>query len=106
MVTKRPVRIAIAGFSGRIGVRHTQYVLDHQEAELAALIDPGPGAWEVAAQLSPQTPFFKTVAEMLSALNGSDSKPEAAIICVPNNLHVQVAKGRSKLHSIQIPNKN
>lgn len=85
-----PVTIAIAGFSGRIGVRHTQHVLDNSETSLVALIDPGPGATDVAAKMAPSVPFFKTVSEMLSSLG--DKKPNAAIVCVPNKLHVQVAK--------------
>ena len=85
-----PVTIAIAGFSGRIGVRHTQHVLDSSETDLIALIDPGPNAANVAAKMAPSVPFFKTVTEMLSNLG--DRKPHAAIVCVPNNLHVPVAK--------------
>ncbi|KAK3710792.1 hypothetical protein LTR37_010016 [Vermiconidia calcicola] len=84
------ITIAVVGFSGRIGVRHTQYVLDNADTNLVALVDPGPTAADVAKKMSPSTPFFITVAEMLSTLG--DQKPQAAIVCVPNNVHVVVAK--------------
>ena len=90
MAASTPITLAVVGFSGRIGVRHAQYVLDNPNTKLIALVDPGPTAAEVAAKMSPATPFFKTVGEMLSTLG--DQKPQAAIVCVPNNLHVPVAK--------------
>ncbi|KAK3703716.1 hypothetical protein LTR37_014294 [Vermiconidia calcicola] len=85
-----PITIAVVGFSGRIGVRHTQYVLDNADTDIVALVDPDPTAADVAKKMSPSTPFFTTVGEMLSTLG--DEKPQAGIVCVPNNLHVVVAK--------------
>ncbi len=85
-----PITIAIAGFSGRIGVRHTQHVLDNADTHLVALVDPGPNAAGVAAKMAPSVPFFKSVTDMLSNLD--DRKLQAAIVCVPNSLHVEVAK--------------
>lgn len=61
-----------------------------QRPSLAALIDPDPSASETATSLSQRTPFYATVAEMLNGL--AYTKPDAAIVCVPNNLHVPVAK--------------
>lgn len=90
MSCKPSVRIAVAGFSGRIGVRHTQYVLDHAEAQLAALVDPGPTAASTAARLAPNTPFFASVSDMLEQMG--HGRPDAAIVAVPNHLHVRVAK--------------
>ena len=85
-----PVTVAIAGFSGRIVVRHTHHVLDNSDTNLIALIDPGPDAANVAAKMAPSVPFFKTVTDMFSTL--AERKPQGAIVCVPNNLHVPVAK--------------
>lgn len=90
MAASESITIAVAGFSGRIGVRHTQYVLDNPYTELVALIDPGPTAADVVTKMAPSVPFFETVTDMLSGLG--DKKPQAAIVCVPNNLHVTVAK--------------
>lgn len=89
-MSSQPVAFAIARFSGRIGVRHTQHVLDHPDTELVALIDPAPTAADVAANMAPSVPFFKSVSDILSM--AEDKKPQAAIICVANKLHVQVAK--------------
>ena len=89
MASVAPVTIAIVGFSGRIGVRHTQHVLDNPSTDLVALVDPGLTAADVAAKMASSIPFFKTVADMLSSGN---QKPQAAIVCVPNSLHVPVAK--------------
>ena len=86
----KAITVAIAGFSGRIGVRHTQHVLDNKNTDLMALIDPGPTAKDIASKMAPSVPFFTSVSDMLSALG--DNKPQAAIVCVPNNLHVPVAK--------------
>jgi hypothetical protein len=85
-----PITIAIAGCSGRIGVRHTRLVLENPDTSLVALVDPGPNAFNMATELAPSVPVFKTVAEMLSKLG--DKNPQAAIVCVPNNLHVPVAE--------------
>ena len=89
-MTSKPITVGIAGFSGRIGVRHTQHVLDNQDTDLVALIDPGPTAKNIALKMAPSVPFFKSVEHMLAELG--DNKPQAAIVCVPNNLHVSVAK--------------
>lgn len=40
--------------------------------------------------MAPGTPFFKSTSKMLS--NTGDNKPQAVIVCVPNNHHVQVAR--------------
>jgi predicted dehydrogenase len=58
--------------------------------ELVALIDPGPSAADVAAKVVPSVPFFKTVTDMLTTKG--ERKSQVAIVCVPNNLHVQVVE--------------
>ncbi|KAI0538690.1 hypothetical protein GGR58DRAFT_467022 [Xylaria digitata] len=88
---KRPVRIAIIGFGGLIGRRHTAHVLSNAFAALVALVDSAPGASELAAQLAPGVPYYRSVSEMLPASAANDSSPEAAIVCTPNAYHVSVA---------------
>ena len=90
MTSIAPITTAVVGFSGRVGVRHTQHVLDNGNTDLEALVDPGPAAADVAAKMSPSIPFYGSVADMLAT--SGDEKPQAAIVCVPNNLHVLVAK--------------
>ncbi|KAI1309808.1 hypothetical protein F5Y03DRAFT_347430 [Xylaria venustula] len=82
---KPPVRIAVIGFGGLIGRRHTAHVLANTSATLAAVVDSAPGAPELAAQLAPGVPYYRSVAEMLSA-----ATPDAAIVCTPNAFHVSV----------------
>ena len=60
------ITIAVVGFSGWMGVRHTQYVLDNVGTDPVTLVDPGPTAADVAKKMSPSTPYFMTVGEMLS----------------------------------------
>ncbi|TGJ87551.1 hypothetical protein E0Z10_g1204 [Xylaria hypoxylon] len=89
---KRPVGIAIIGFGGLIGRRHTAHVLSNASAVLLAVVDGAPGAAELASQLAPGIPYYPSVSEMLSASATADkSTPEAAIVCTPNAYHVSVA---------------
>jgi len=92
----QPVRIAVIGFAGVIGRRHTAHVLSNKSAILVAVVDAAPDASEVAAQLAPGVPFYRSVAEMLEAFtfkgNGKEEQGlEAAIVCTPNAYHVPVA---------------
>ncbi|KAI1423234.1 hypothetical protein F5Y12DRAFT_786197 [Xylaria sp. FL1777] len=84
---KHPVAIAIVGFGGLIGRRHTAHVLSNASATLVAVVDGAPGASELAAELAPGVPYYRSVTEMLSA---NTSTPEAAIVCTPNAYHVSV----------------
>ncbi|KAI1121752.1 hypothetical protein F5Y10DRAFT_255659 [Nemania abortiva] len=88
---KPPVSIAIIGFGGLIGRRHTAHVLSNASAALVAVVDGALGASELAAQLAPGVPYYRSVAEMLSASSSDNTPPEAAIICTPNAYHVSVA---------------
>ncbi|KAI0467105.1 hypothetical protein F4859DRAFT_495135 [Xylaria cf. heliscus] len=90
-VRKRPVSIAIIGFGGLIGRRHTAHVLSNASADLIAVVDGAPSAAELAAQLAPGVPYYPSVTDMLSACAANNSTPEAAIVCTPNAYHVPVA---------------
>lgn len=82
---RKQVRIAVIGFGGLIGRRHTVHVLSNPSATLVAVVDSAPGTSELAAQLAPGVPYYESVSEMLSALT-----LHAAIVCTPNAYHVPV----------------
>lgn len=86
--------IAVIGGGGLIGTRHCQHVVENPDAYLAAIVDPGPDAIEVARRFD--APLYRTVDDLLASLD----KPEAAIICTPNHTHVPVGVqlARAKVH--------
>lgn len=81
------ITIAIIGFSGLIGRRHTKHVVDSSFTSLVALVDPSPAAVELAKSY-PNVPLFVSVSEMLDS--PTIPKPDAAIVCTPNQTHVPV----------------
>jgi predicted dehydrogenase len=81
------ISIAIIGFSGLIGKRHTHHCLDSSFTNLVALVDPSPTAASIAS--SHKVPYYATVSAMLSSL---PHPPDAAIVCTPNSTHVPVAR--------------
>lgn len=83
-----PVKVVIVGFSGLIGRRHTKHVLSNSSTELVAVVDPSPGAPEVAASLGITAPLFRSVSELLGSQR---NRPEAAIVCTPNHTHAPIA---------------
>lgn len=76
--------IAIIGL-GVIGPRHAQAVLQNPNTTLIAIVDPSPSASTLSANL--KVPLYKSIATLLS----SPHRPEAAIICTPNNTHIPIA---------------
>ncbi|KAF2431287.1 NAD(P)-binding protein [Tothia fuscella] len=78
------VKIAIIG-TGLIGPRHAMAVRDNVETELACIVDPNPAAQSIAEEL--KTTRYESVRAMLKAC-----KPDAAIVCTPNQSHVSVSK--------------
>lgn len=91
MADSEPIDIAIVGFSGVIGKRHTSEVLRNPSTNLVALVDPAPTGPSIAASHS--VPYFRSVQDLLlSSTTTGDPKPLAAIICTPNHTHVAVAK--------------
>lgn len=85
------VKIAIVGFSGQVGKRHTKHVLENEETTLVALVDPSPSAPSIKTTLGvPETtPLFKSTADLLRS--GEAHRPDAAIICTPPKTHVPIA---------------
>jgi len=88
-MTASPITVAIIGFSGLIGKRHTTHVQQAINTTLAALVDPSPHAAELAASSYPGVPYFLSVKDLLAS--SSVRRPEAAIVATPNHTHVPVA---------------
>lgn len=79
------IKVAIVG-AGLIGPRHAQSVFSNSSTELVGLVDPAPTGEATASQL--KTNYFSSVAALLD----SPHRPDAAIVCTPNNTHVPIAK--------------
>ena len=74
------IGIAVIG-AGMIGRRHVQHVAASAEADLCAIVDPSPGAVEIAATYG--APLFASIAELLAK-----ARPDGMIIATPNQMHV------------------
>jgi predicted dehydrogenase len=74
------VRIAVAG-AGLIGQRHIEEVDASGSAELASIVDPGPGAVAVAEKFG--VALHPSLAVMLER-----DRPDGVILATPNQLHV------------------
>jgi predicted dehydrogenase len=74
------VRIAVAG-AGLIGQRHIEEIHASSVAELAAVVDPGPAAAEVAEKFG--APLHRSLAELFEK-----HRPDGVILATPNQLHV------------------
>ncbi|KAL2105155.1 hypothetical protein VUR80DRAFT_8918 [Thermomyces stellatus] len=85
MTSTRNLRLAVIG-AGLIGPRHAQTIVENADTDLVAIVDPAPAGAALAEKLN--TAHYKSVAELLS----SQHKPDAAIICTPNDTHVPVSK--------------
>ena len=79
------LKIAVVGGSGLIGQRHCRHVAANETCELIAIVDPSRTAVDVAD--SYHVPLYPSIAELLP----SPRKPQAAIVCTPNNTHVPLA---------------
>src|SRR3954454_6538250 len=77
-----PVRIAVAG-AGLIGRRHIEEIDASRAAQLAAVVDPGPAAAEVADRFG--VPLYPSLRGLLDA-----EKPDGIILATPNQLHVDL----------------
>src|SRR4051812_5226842 len=77
-----PVRIAVAG-AGLIGRRHIEEIDASSTAQLAAVVDPGPAAAEVADRFG--VPLYPSLRGLFDA-----EKPDGIILATPNQLHVDL----------------
>src|SRR3954470_7350066 len=77
-----PVRIAVAG-SGLIGRGHIEEIDASSTAQLAAVVDPGPAAAEVADRFG--VPLYPSLRGLFDA-----EKPDGIILATPNQLHVDL----------------
>jgi predicted dehydrogenase len=80
-----PVSIAIIG-AGTIGRKHASLVSGSRDANLMAIVDPTTAGTELAQQ------YGSTLFSNLTSLLEAKEKPDAAIICTPNETHVPIAK--------------
>ena len=74
------IRIAVAGV-GLIGLRHVEETVASPNCILAAIIDPGPKAVEVAQKYG--VPLYQSLQECFAK-----DKPEGVVIATPNQMHV------------------
>jgi predicted dehydrogenase len=79
----KPVRIAVLG-AGLIGREHVKFVQAHGSTELVALADVSVDAVQFAQQIG--VPCFADFNQLLE-----DIRPDAAIVALPNPLHVPAA---------------
>jgi predicted dehydrogenase len=77
----RRLRIAVAG-AGLIGRRHIDLVLKDVRCQLAAVIDPAPGAAEIAVRAG--VPLYASLPDLFA-----HEKPDGIIVATPNNLHME-----------------
>ena len=75
------VRIAVAG-AGLIGIRHIEEIRKCPSTELAAIVDPGPKAPEIAE--TERVPLYRSLAELFA-----EEKPDGVVLATPNHMHVE-----------------
>jgi predicted dehydrogenase len=76
-------RIAVAG-AGMIGLRHIEETQKSRSARLSAIIDPSPGAADVARRA--RVPLYRTLTECLA-----QDRPDGIVLATPNAMHVEQA---------------
>lgn len=74
------VRIAVAG-AGLIGTRHAEEIAASEEADLAAIVDPGPAGPALAGAHG--VPHHPSLAALFAA-----GRPDAVVLATPNRAHV------------------
>jgi predicted dehydrogenase len=75
------VRIAVAG-AGLIGLRHIEEIVASPNSTLAAIIDPGPKAADVAKKY--RVPLYASLEDCFAK-----DKPEGVVLATPNQMHVE-----------------
>jgi len=79
----KPVRIAVIG-TGLIGTEHLRFIEELRSTELVGIADVSAAGAAHADRL--RVPYFNDFQTMLEAI-----RPEAAIVALPNALHVPAA---------------
>jgi predicted dehydrogenase len=79
----RQLQLAVAG-AGLIGRRHIELIQDSDRCRLAAIVDPGPGAAEVAE--TAHVPLYRSLGELFEK-----HRPDGVVLATPNQLHVEQA---------------
>lgn len=74
------VRIAVAG-AGLIGRRHIEEIVRSRGAALSAIIDPSPGAKEIAEREG--VPLYSSLRECFA-----HDRPDGVVLATPNQMHV------------------
>ena len=75
-----PLRIAVVG-AGAIGRSHIERISKSRDCELMAIVDPAPGASDLAAKLG--VPLIASLPDLLK------QRPDGVILASPNRLHVE-----------------
>ena len=75
-----PTRIAVAG-AGLIGQRHIEEIQRSPQLQLSAIVDPSPGAAEIARREN--VPLYASLAELFA-----QARPDGVVLATPNALHV------------------
>ena len=76
-------RIAVAG-AGLIGLAHMRVAQASPTCTLVAVVDPAPGATEIAAKAG--VPLYRSLDDLLR-----DDRPDGIVLATPNQLHVEQA---------------
>lgn len=82
---KPKVKIAVIG-AGLIGPRHAATIAQSENASLVAIVDISRTGEHLAAELG--VAYYPSIDELLQSTN----RPDAAVICTPNDTHASIAK--------------
>ncbi|KAJ6566953.1 hypothetical protein B0H19DRAFT_1258128 [Mycena capillaripes] len=80
------VHICILGAPGLIGVRHTEYTLESQDAVLSCIVDPTSSGPPFADKYGLK--LYKSLEDVLDARRKGEVKVDGAILATPNATHV------------------
>jgi predicted dehydrogenase len=84
----RQLQLAVAG-AGLIGRRHIELIQQNPRCRLAAIVDPGPAAQEVAERAD--VPLFRTLGDLFEKGGADGGRPDGVVLATPNQLHVEQA---------------
>ncbi|GAA6000643.1 hypothetical protein JCM10207_004590 [Rhodosporidiobolus poonsookiae] len=81
-----PISLCIVGAPGLIGKRWTQHALDEPLVDLTCIVDPTPYGEEFAKERGLR--LYKSVNEMLAAVQEGSVRVNSALLATPNATHV------------------